>query len=240
MRYVLAQMTILPTILLVLSFILSFSLPVSAQEKSKEDVKKLAEENKKKVEAEIEKDTPITEWVSSENALLKRLAKPNQQTFFIFRNKHSVIRVVETVRRDVGNAVKACGAENKDMAEPMNKRFSDWKKAVESILKDAEKFLALELKEQEAFHISDYKHIMKLNDKAYAFSDAQVQKTPVTTVEACQGLLDSMDRTEESLVNLLQDVLLPEEVIKERAEQANKAKAQQEKDKKEKKAKNKK
>lgn len=233
MRYVLAQMAVLPTMLLVLSFIISFSLPVSAQEKSKEDAKKLAEENKKKVEAEIEKATPITEWISSENALLKRLAEPNQQTFFIFRNKHSVIRVVETVRRDVGNAVKACGTENKEMADPMNTRFKNWENAVTSILKDAEKFLALELKEQEAFHISDYKHIMKLNDKAYAFSDAQVQKTPVTTVEACQGLLDSMDRTEESLVNLLQDVLLPEEVIKERVEQANKVKARKEEEKKE-------
>ena len=233
MRYVLAQMAVLPTMLLVLSFIISFSLPVSAQEKSKEDAKKLAEENKKKVEAEIEKATPITEWISSENALLKRLAEPNQQTFFIFRNKHSVIRVVETVRRDVGNAVKACGTENKEMADPMNTRFKNWENAVTSILKDAEKFLALELKEQEAFHISDYQHIMKLNDKAYAFSDAQVQKTPVTTVKACQGLLDSMDRTEESLVNSLQDVLLPEEVIKERVEQANKVKARKEEEKKE-------
>ena len=233
MRYVLAQMAVLPTMLLVLSFNISFSLPVLAQEKSKEAAKKLAEENKKKVEAEIEKATPITEWISSENALLKRLAEPNQQTFFIFRNKHSVIRVVETVRRDVGNAVKACGTENKEMADPMNTRFKNWENAVTSILKDAEKFLALELKEQEAFHISDYKHIMKLNDKAYAFSDGQVQKTPVTTVEACQGLLDSMDRTEESLVNLLQDVLLPEEVIKERVEQANKVKARKEEEKKE-------
>lgn len=191
---------------------------------AKEDVKALAEENKKKVEDEIKKDTPITEWMSSENALLKRLPKQNQESFFILRNKHSMMRAVEMVRRDIGQAVKACSKENKDMKKDMNARFDQWKNAVNPILKEAKNFLELELKEQTAFHVQDYRHVMALNDKAYKFSESKIKKTPVTTKEACQGLLESMDRTEDNLINILQDVLLPEEVVRERVEQANKAK----------------
>jgi len=205
--------------------VLSLSNVVYAQ-----DVEKIREENKKKVEEEIKKETPITEWTSSENALLKRLPEQNRQIFFILRNKHSIIRAVETVKRDVRNAVQACSKNNKDMADKMQERFNEWDSITEPILIEAKKFLEVELKEQEAFHLRDYRHIVKLNDKAYTFSESQVKKTPVTTPDACQGLLDSMDRTEDELIGILQDSLLPEEVIRERVEQINKA---EEKEKKE-------
>lgn len=217
-----------------------FLSPVLAADKDK--VEKLSKENKEKVETEIKKETPITEWISSENALLKRLPKQNQQTFFILRNKHSVIRSIETVKRDVGNAVKACSKNNKELAKPMNTRFKQWTSIIDPILKEAKDFLNLELKEQEAFHITDYRHITKLNDKAYKFSESQIKKSPVTTKGACESLLESMDRTEENLVNILQDVLLPEEVARERSEQyqkIQKEKKAKEKARKEKEAKQK-
>lgn len=207
--------------LLLLSFIGVFA----AHAADKEEVKKLEAENRAKVEAEIKKDTPISEWISSENALLKRLAKPSQESFFIFRNKHSIIRAVESVQRDVGNAVKACSKNNKDMSKEMNARFNQWSDSITPILKEAKKFQAKELDEQKAFHVSDYNHVMGLNDKAYTYSEKQVKKTPVTSKESCQGLLASMDRTEDNLIDILQDALLPEDVVRERVEQANKAKA---------------
>ncbi len=188
----------------------------------KKEAKELAKENREKVEAEIKKETPITEWISSENALLKRLPKENQQVFFILRNKHSVMRAVGTVRRDVGNAVTACAKNNKSIAKDMNTRYKQWTSSIDPILKEAKQFLEVELKQQEAFHITDYRHITKLNDKAYKYSEGQIKKEPVTSLKACNGLLASMDRTEESLINILQDVLLPEEVARERAEQAKK------------------
>lgn len=191
--------------------VLVCALPLSAQ----------AADEKKKDE---KKSTPITEWIDAENALLDSLPQQNQKVFFILRNKHSVIRSVNIVRRDVKNAVTACGKENSDLKKPMRNRFKDWENAVLPILKEAEKFLKTELKEQEAFHVGDYKHVIKLNDKAYDFSESQVQKTPVTTEEACQSLLDSMDNTEDKLVTLLQEILLPEEVVRERLEQVEKAK----------------
>ena len=205
----------------------SFSVPSVAQEKKKaseEEVKKLVDKNKKTVEDEIKKDTPITEWISSENALLDRLPEQSKQTFFIIRTKHSTVRAVEAVRRDIGNAVQACSKENKDLKSKMNERFSEWKAVVNPIIDEAKQFLKTELDEQEAFHLSDYRHVIKLNDKAYAFSDSKVKKTPVTTAKACQGLLDSMDRTEDNLISIMQDILIPEDVIRSRSAQAKKAK----------------
>ena len=76
------------------------------------------------------------------------------------------------------------------------------------------------MKEQEAFHVSDYKHVTKLNEKAFKFSESKIQKTPVTTKEACEKLLESMNDTEDNLIKILQDILLPEEVIRERMKQA--------------------
>ena len=130
------------------------------------------------------------------------------------------MRSIEIVRRDIQNAVKACGKANPDLKKEMNKRYKSWEKAVMPILKTSQKFLETELKEQDAFHISDYRHVMKLNDKAYEYSESKIEKTPVTTVEACEGLLASMDRTEDKLIGLLQEILLPEEVVRKRLERA--------------------
>lgn len=168
-------------------------------------------------------DTPITKWIQAENALLDTLPAQNQKVFFVLRNKQSVIRTIRVVRRDVKNAVNACGKNNKDMKQPMNERFKQWEDAVLPILDEAEKFLEQELKEQEAFHVSDYKHVTALNEKAFKFSESKIEKQPVTTKEACEGLLESMNDTEDNLIDILNDILLPEEVIRKRIEQAKKA-----------------
>lgn len=180
-----------------------------------------------KVKEEIAKETPITKWIDAENALLDSLPHQNREVFFIFRNKHSVIRSVEIVKRDIKNAVTACGKENPDIRKQINGRFNDWEKAVDPVLKEANGFLAKELKEQEAFHVTDYKHVMKLNDAAYEFSESKITKTPVITMEACEKLVLSMNSTEDHLVDLLQQILLPEEVVRERREQAEKQKAKE-------------
>jgi len=188
-----------------------FAAPSFAQDK-KQDVKQ---------EKEI---TPITQWIDAENELLDSMPKENQKVFFILRNKHSVIRTIDVVHRDIKSAVKACGKENKDMRKEMNTRFKEWENAVLPVIKESQKFLKRELKEQEAFHVTDYKHVTKLNDKAYKFSESNIKKQVVTTEKACRGLLNSMDDTEDKLISLLQDILLPQEVIQNRVEREAKKK----------------
>ena len=175
-----------------------------------------------------QEETPITKWIAAENSMLDSMPKSNQEVFFVLRNKHSVIRTLWVVHRDIKNAVKACGQNNKDLKKPMQERLKDWENAVLPILSEAEKLLKTEVKEQEAFHASDYNHVIDLNDKAFKFSESKIQKTPITTQEACESLLASMDETEDNLVSILQDMLLPEEVVRERVKQAKKAEAEAE------------
>ena len=178
-----------------------------------------AQEEKK---AKPEK-TPVTEWIEAENKLIDTLPYQGKQSFYVLRNKYSTIRGVRIVDRDVGKAVKACGKENPDMKKTMTERFKQWEGAVLPILDMADKFLKEEVDAQKIVYASDFWHVMKLNDKAFKYSEEQIEKQVVTTKEACEGLLDSMDRTEDKMVELLQDMLLPESVIRERAQRAKEA-----------------
>jgi len=179
-------------------FMLLFSSPIMADQEHQDAI------------------TPVQEWVKAEKELLATMDRGNQEVFFVLRNKHSVIRSVEIVHRDIAVAVKACGKENAELKSAMSDRLKQWEGVVKPILKTAKKVLETELKEQEAFHITDYQHVIKLNDHAFNYSDKAIDKQLVTTPEACEGLLKSMDRTEDKLVNLLQAILLPENVIRQR------------------------
>lgn len=170
----------------------------------------------KEVEVKPEGKNPVTEWMAAENKLIDTLDRRGKERFLIMRNKHSVIRTIKLVERDVGSAVKACGKNNADIKKDMDARFKDWQGAVNPILKDAQKFLDKEIEEQQLVYPSDFRHVLKMNDKAYEYSEKQIIKEVVTSKEACGKLLASMDRTEDQLVQLLQDILIPENVIRER------------------------
>lgn len=170
-----------------------------------------------------EDDNPVQQWIAAENKLIDTLSNKDKESFFVMRNKHGVIRSVGVVRRDIGNAVKACGKANPDMKATMDTRFKSWEAAVLPVIDLADKFLKEEIETQKVVFPSDFKHVLKLNDKAYEYGESKIEKQPVTSAEACENLLESMDRTENKMVELLQDMLLPEGVIRERAARAKEA-----------------
>ncbi len=182
-----------------------------------QDVKK---EDKKEEPKEI--TTPVTEWVAAENKLIATLSEKDKETFFIVRNKHSVVRSLRLVRDDIGNAVKGCGKENPDLKKDMDARFKDWQDAVMPILKEADKFLKEEIDSQKVVYPSDFKYVLKLNDKAYEYGNSKMDKRVLTDEKSCNKLMESMDRSENELITLLQEILLPEEVVRERLEQQRK------------------
>lgn len=161
-------------------------------------------------------ETPVTKWIKAEKEMLSSMPDANKELFIVLKNKHSVIRTIEVVRDDVGHAVKECAAANPDLKADMTKRFDAWKGAVNPILDNAKEFMETELNEQTAFHVSDFQHVTSLSDLARNYSESKIEKTVVTTPEACANLLKSMDRTEDQLIGLLQDILLPENVIRQR------------------------
>jgi len=185
------------------SFILLLGMPVAglAQEKSK---------------------SPIDVWVEAENAMLAPLTDDQKESVFILRNKHSIIRVIGVVERDIGHAIKACGEKNPDIKDKMDARFTQWKGAVLPIVETARKNLDKDINAQSIVKPEEFKKVMKLNDKAFEFSDSQTIKTPVSEKAACEDLLVSMDDTEDQMIALLRETLLTESVIRERVEQMKK------------------
>ncbi len=202
---------------------LSLAAPVMAQDK-----KEPAKEVKKEEDAPAPKSTPLTKWIAAENVMIDKLGVKDKESVFILRNKHSVIRVIRVVERDIENAVKSCGKNNPDIKDKMNDRFKQWQNAVDPILDTAKKQLDKDVSAQTIVPVKELKNVLKLNDEAYDFGEKQTTKTPVTTKEACEGLVESMNDTESDMIELLQQTLLPESVIRSRAE---KAKVQEEKEK---------
>lgn len=203
-----------------------FAADVSfAQEKAKDAPKAKAETALRKAADPDapQPGTPLAKWIDAENALIAKLSAKDQESFFILRNKHSIIRAVEVVERDVGAAVKSCGKENPDMKEKMSSRFGQWKDAVTPILDTARKSLEREIAAQKIVDVKAAKNVLKLNDAAYEDGEKNMKKVPVSSKEACEGLLASMNRTEDDMVTLLQQTLLPESVIRKRSDDADKA-----------------
>lgn len=175
----------------------------------------LAEEKKEQAHEE----TPVSQWIDAENALIEPLSKTDQQTFFVLRNKHSVIRTLRVVRDDIKSAVTLCAKENESLNEEIKTRFSDWENAVLPILKEADIFLKKEIDEQVVVTPSDARKVLKLNDKAYKYSQSKIKKQPISDEKSCKNLIKSMDKTEDELISLLQTMLLPEDVVRKRLEE---------------------
>lgn len=208
------------------------SAPVFAQEKQapKAEVKKEAPAKEKAKEAsktesvvkvpkeDAAKNTPIQKWIDAENALIDPLSDKDKESFFILRSKHSYIRVINVVKRDIGAAVASCGEKNPDIKGKMDTRFTEWKNAVEPIIETAQKTLDKDIANQKIVDVAKAKNVLKLNDEAFEYGEKQITKKPVTSKEACEDLVESMDDTEDRMITLLQETLLPESVIKKRAE----------------------
>lgn len=190
-------------------FMLTLMMPVLASAQNKVD----------EVGIEPERNTPVSEWMAAENKLIDTLNDDGKEAFLVMRNKHSVIRAVKIVRRDVSDAVKACGKENPEIKKSMRDRFAAWEKAIMPILKDAQKYLDTEIEQQQLVYPSDFKHVLQLNDKAYDYADNKVIKQVVSDKAACERLLASMDETENKLVDILEETLIPEDVIRERVKE---------------------
>ncbi len=184
------------------------ALPVCVQAQDKKETPKVTE--KTTVLAKKSGPSgPVKDWIDAENAMIDKFSKAQVESILILRNKHAYIRVTEVLERDIGNAVKACGKANPDIKAKMDGRFTQWKNAVNPIIKTAKKQLDTDIDGQKIVEPKEFRRVMKLNDKAFEHGEKQIQKTPVTTKEACEGLLASMDRTEDDMIKILRQTLLP-------------------------------
>lgn len=203
-----------------------------AKDKKVEAVAKPAEAEtapKKEERSTKKSTTPINKWIDAENAMIEPLSNLDKESIYILRQKHSIIRVISVVERDIGAAVKSCGKTNPDMKGAIETRFTEWKNAVKPIVTTARKNLDKEIDKQEIVNAKEFKRVLKLNDEAFEYGDKATTKSPVSEKGACEALISSMNDTEDKMVALLQDTLLPPSVIKSRIDREKKADAEQKK-----------
>ena len=159
----------------------------------------------------------------------KDLNRSEKRHFGVIYGNYNLIKVVERIREDVGNAVDACGDENPDIKEEAETRYKAWTEAIDPVLKDAEANVGNMIVAQEYARPRKFDTFFKLVEKARNAHDKDVEKVPVTTLEACQTMIEKMDDTQENLTELLTDTLvsLPHALEAERQKEAEEKAAQE-------------
>lgn len=170
---------------------------------------------------------------------MKELDDTNRRHFNVLFGNHNMIRVVETVRDDIGLAVDACGEANPDLKGALNDRYKDWKAAIKPVLAEADGNVKNMIIAQDYAKPKKIRDFLKMIDKARKTQEKQVEKVPVTSQEACQSLLNSMNDTEANMIQLLRTTLISlpqamqeeDRIAREKAEADAKAKAEEEAEK---------
>ena len=160
----------------------------------------------------------------------KDLDKTESRHFGVMYGNYNMISVVNTVRDHVEEAVEACGDENPDMEDEMDTRFDEWKAAVDPVIEQAEANVSNMILAQEYAEPRDLRGFFKDIDRARKERNEAVEKVPVTSVDACENLLVTMDDTQKNMVQLLQQTLvtLPQQIQLETEEAAEEKKAAEE------------
>lgn len=170
-------------------------------------------------EKAVPKENPV---VAAAEDFTKDFNEADKRHFGVLYSNYNLVKVVEAVQKDVGAAVGKCGAANPDMKKPLNERHDQWDKAIKPVMKEAEANINNMVFAQDYAKPKKIREFFKLIDKARTEKDAEVEKVPVTSKEACEYLLKTMDSTQENLTNLLQATLisLPQAIQLEQEEQA--------------------
>jgi len=120
-----------------------------------------------------------------------------------------MIRAVRLVKNDVAKAVKVCAQDNPDLAEKITARFDQWNDGIEPLLVQNKERMNNAINDGGLPNEKKLKAYLDLIDKAAAHADSKIEKKIVSTPDACEGLIQSMDRTEPTMVELLQNIKWP-------------------------------
>ncbi|MCB1556867.1 MAG: hypothetical protein KDJ15_06090 [Alphaproteobacteria bacterium] len=159
----------------------------------------------------IGSDNPYLKSVESKARELSGLLSEDEVAAFVtIRDNFGMIRAVRIAGQDVTRAVKACGKDQPDLKQKMDDRLALWTKTLEPVLKDQASRMDKAVKQnfRESGEVDAY---LSLIDAAAHYADDQIDKTPVTTSAACEGLLTSMDRSQDQIEALLKALSWPGE-----------------------------
>ncbi len=185
--------------------LLIFSLPALAADEGAAKAEPPAAAAEKKVKADANPYRAEIGQLTRE--LSKVYSKDQAMALAHIRNGFGMTQAVRLVSQDVANAVTACGKDNPDMQGDMTGRFEKWNGSVEPLLKKSQADMEAAIHAGGFPDESKVKAYLDLIDKAAEYADSKIEKSVVTSPEACTGLLKSMDDTEPTMISLLQSIV---------------------------------
>lgn len=141
-------------------------------------------------------------------AIADKLKPDEQKHFFIIYTNYNLVGTVKMVQGDVDRAVEGCGTANPDMKAGMDARLQEWHAAIDPVIKEAEANIENMVLAQEYAEAAEIKNIFKGLDKTRKLAGKQIEKTPVTTKDACEYLQEKMTDTQENFIRLLRGTLI--------------------------------
>lgn len=141
-------------------------------------------------------------------ALTESLDPPSRAHFYMIYNNHNMISTVKRVRADVGNAVDKCSENNPEIEDRIRTRYNQWEEVVMEKLEEAQGNIDNMVIAQDYADEKKIRSIMKLADDLRIETMAKMERIPVTTLEACEYLLNKMDETQANMVSLLESALV--------------------------------
>lgn len=141
-------------------------------------------------------------------ALTKDLDSARRRHFYTIYNSNNLISTVKYVRGHVGEAIDACSKNNPDMEGALRERYKVWTDVVNENLVSAEGQVNNMVLAQDYAPDTAVRNILKQADALRDKNQKGVERIPVTSKEACDYLLNKMDETQKSMVELLNSVLV--------------------------------
>jgi len=141
--------------------------------------------------------------------------------FYALYGSYNLVKVVEDVQVQVGDAIEKCSEVNPDMREALENRYNDWKGEIDGVLDEANGNIDNMIIAQDYAKPRAIRKLMKFIDKKRISKSSDVEKYPVTSPEACEYLRTKMDETQGNLIGLLKSTLvsLPNSLLNADAEE---------------------
>lgn len=142
-------------------------------------------------------------------ALAQSLTEQEAKDLGQIRGNFGVLRSIGIIRKGVGEAVSLCAEKNPDLSEPIKTRHEKWLSDINAGLEKQEKSLEDALGGKRFTDEKQVRDYLDTVDAAAEYADKNMEKTIVTTPEACTKLKDSMDETQGVILKLITDMTWP-------------------------------
>ncbi len=181
------------------------------EEPKKEEPKDAAaaEDEIPEVSTEMEAHRKQSEKVFTQiKEIAKDLDPQEKKHFHRIYETHNIVGAVSMVQADVGKTIEGCGQENPDMKETLDKRYKLWSDAIGEVKKESAVNVDNMIAAQDYAKPAAIRKIMKGLDKTRELASKQIEKKHLTTKDACEHLLETMDDTQEKFISLLRATLV--------------------------------